>query len=316
MKTRGITEGAMFCALAVILALASFYIPFLVILMFFIPVPMVVLGQRQGLKVSVIASLAATIIIGLFLGPVNGISFGALLFFVGCSLGYVYYRNEGPITKIIVGYIGFALVVTAVIVSYQFLMGISFTTYLFQSLEVSTQEVLALYKNTGAMDASQLLLARETLDAQIITMKMIIPSAILLMPLAFSFVNIASCDVILKRLGYPVRSITPLSEWRMQKSLKYFLLIFLMGSFIISIFQLTGIPEIYVFNIMNLVYMVYFMMGLSFIFDYMAYKKIRSKSLKVLVVFVALLFQFIVTILGVADTYMEIRKIFRKENEA
>jgi len=316
MKTRGIIEGAMFCALAVILALTSFYIPFLAILMLFIPIPMVVLGQRQGLKVNVIASLAATIITGLFIGPINGISFGILLFLAGFSLSYAYYRNEGSITKIIVGYIGFGLVVTAVIVSYQFIIGTSFTTYLFQTIEVSTQEVLALYKNTGVMDESQLLLTKETLDAQIITMKMIIPSFILLMPLAFSFVNVVICDAILKRLGYPVKSLKPLEQWQMRRSLKYFLLIFLIGSFIISIFQVTSIPEIYIFNIMNLVYLIFFIMGLSLIFDFMAYKKIRSKGLKVLVVFVALLFQFIVTMFGVADTYMEIRKIFRKENEA
>lgn len=316
MKTRGITEGAMFCAIAVILALASFYVPFLVILIFFMPVPMVVLGQRQGLKVSVIASVAATIIIGLFLGPVNGISFGVLLFFVGCSLGYGYHRNVGPIQKVIIGYLGFALVVIAVIISYQFLMGVNFITFILQTFEVSTQEVLAFYQNAGVMDASQLLLEKETLDAQIITMKMIIPSAILLLPLFFSFVNIASCDAILKRLGHKVKAVKPLSQWQMPKSLKSFLLLLLFGSFIISVFKVTAIPEIYVLNIMTLVYLVYFMMGLSLIFDFMAYKKHNSIALKVLVVFAALLLQFVVTMVGVADTYMEIRKIFRKGSEA
>ncbi|HEY5556184.1 YybS family protein [Acetobacterium sp.] len=316
MKTRGITEGAMFCALAVILALASFYVPFLVILIFFIPVPMVVLGQRQGLKVSVIASIAATIIIGLFLGPVNAIPFGVLLFFVGCSLGYAYHRNVGPIQKIIVGYLGFALVVTAVIISYQFLVGVDFITFILQTFEVSTQQALALYQNAGVMDASQLLLAKESLDAQINTMKMIIPSVILLLPLVFSFINVASSDAILKRLGYKVKAVKPLSQWEMPKSLKYFLLLFLFGSFIISVFQVTAIPEIYVLNIMNLVYLVYFVMGLSLIFDFMAYKKHTNMALKILAVFVALLLQFVVTMLGVADTYMEIRKIFRKGSEA
>lgn len=315
MKTRGITEGAMFCALAVILALISYYAPFFVILIFFIPVPMVVLGQRQGLKVSVIASVAATIIIGLFLGPVNAIFFGALLFLVGCSLGYAYHRSAGSLIKVIVGYLGFLFVAIAVIVSYQFLMGVSFTTDLFRMLEISTQEVLGLYKTTGVMDASQLALVKESMDAQIITMKMIMPTAILLLPLVFSFVNVVSCDAILKRLGYAVKGIKPLAQWKMPTSLKYFLLIFVMGSLILSIFQITAIPEIYVLNIMNLVYLVYFIMGISFIFDFMEYKKVNNNALKILIVFLATVFQFIVTMLGVADTYMEIRKIFRKGSE-
>lgn len=315
MKTRGITEGAIFCAIAVILALASVYIPIFAILMFFIPVPMVALGKRHGLMVSVVASLAATIMIGMFLGPVNAISFGILLFFVGCSLGYAYYRNMGPVQKIIIGYLGFALVMIAAIVSYQFLMGVNFITLLSQSLDASTPEVLAIYQNTGVMDANQLLLKKEFIDAQVITMKMLIPSVVLLLPLVFGFVNVVSCDAILKRLGYTVKRMKPLRQWKMPKSLKYFLFIFLMGSFIISIFQVTVIPEIYVINIMSLVYLVYFVMGLSFIFDFMAYKKLTNKGIKVLVVFVALAFQFVVTMIGLADTYMEIRKIFRKGSE-
>jgi len=316
MKTRGITEGAMFCALAVILALASFYVPFLVILMFFIPVPMVVLGQRQGLKVSLIASVAATIIIALFLGPINALSFGALLLFVGCSLGYVYHRNASPVIKITAGYIGFGVVVIVSVAIYQFLMGVSFTTDLFQMLQTSTQEVITMYQTSGIMDANQLSTAKEAMDAQIINMKMIMPTAILLIPLVFGFANVAICDAILKRLRYSVKAITPLSQWRMPKSLKYFLFMLLMGSFMIDIFQVTAIPEMYLVNIMNMVYLVYFVMGLSLIFDFMEYKKIYNKGLKVVVVLIAFFFQFIVTMIGVADTYMEIRKIFHEGSKA
>ena len=108
MKTRGITEGAMFCALGVILTLISYYLPFFVLLVFFIPVPMVVLGKRQGLKVSILSSIAATILIGLFLGPLNAISFGALMLFVGCSLGFAYHRDLAPVIKVGIGILGVA----------------------------------------------------------------------------------------------------------------------------------------------------------------------------------------------------------------
>ncbi|KNZ42572.1 YybS family protein [Acetobacterium bakii] len=316
MKTRGITEGAMFCALAVILALACFYVPFIAILMLFIPVPIIVLGQRQGLKVSLVASVAATIIIALFLGPINALSFGALLLVVGCSLGYTYHRNGSPFIKITVGYLGFGLVVIALIASYQFLMGVSFTADFFQLIETSTKEAITLYETSGIMDTNQLSAAKETMNAQMINMKMIIPTAMLLIPLIFSFANVAISDGILKRLRYSVQGIKPLAQWQMPKSLKYFLFMLLMGSFILDIFQVTAIPEIYTVNIMNLVYLVYFVMGLSLIFDFMEYKKQDNKALKVVVVMIALLLQFIVTMIGVADTYMEIRKIFHEGSKA
>lgn len=315
MKTRGITEGAMFCALAVILTLVSFYIPLLTIIVFFIPVPMVILGKRQGLKVSIISSLAATILIGLFLGPINAISFGALMFFVGCSLGFAYYKNSSPVRKLITGAIGFSMLLIAVVASYELVMGVSFTGFIFQMLEESTKEVINIYETSNMMDANQLTTVKESMAANIQMMKLALPSAFLLLPVMFSMINVVVCDLILKRIGYAVKGFKPLAQWQMPVSLKYFLMVLLFGDFIISIFQITAIPEIYTFTLMRMVNLIFFIMGLSFIFDYMAYKKINNKGLKVLVVFLSLLLTSIIVILGIVDTYIGIRRIFRGETQ-
>ena len=315
MKTRGITEGALFCALAVILTIISYYIPFLVILIFFIPVPMVVLGKRQGLKVSIISSLAATILIFLFMDPITALSFGALMFFVGCSLGFAYYKNISSVRKVIVGAVGFAILLIAVVLGYQFIMGVNFTDYIFQTMETSTKEVMNIYETSNMMDASQLTTVKESMDAGIQTMKLVLPSTFLLLPVLFSMVNIVVCDLILKRIGYSIQGFKPLSQWKIPTSLKYFLAIFIIGDFIISIFQITAIPEIYIYTFIVIINMIFLVMGISFIFDFMEYKKVHNKGLKVLVVFVALLLQSFVTLLGVADVYLGLRMIFRRETQ-
>lgn len=315
MKTRGITEGAMFCALGVILALASFYIPFLTILVFFIPVPMVVLGKRQGLKVSIISSLAATILIGLFLGPINAIPYATLLLFVGCSLGLAYNKNLSPVRKVAIGAVGFAILLVVVVASYELVMGIGFTAFLFQTLEASTKEVMTIYETTNIMDANQLTTAKETMATNIQMMKLALPGAFLMIPVMFAMIDVLACDFILKRIGYQVKAFKPLGQWEMPTSLKYFLMIFLFGDFIISIFQITAIPEIYTFTLMYIVNIIFFVMGLAFIFDFMDYKKVKNKGLKVIVVFLGLLIPAIISLLGVADTYIGIRKIFRRETQ-
>ncbi|MBI4857738.1 MAG: DUF2232 domain-containing protein [Acetobacterium woodii] len=315
MKTRGITEGAMFCALGVILTLVSNYIPVLAILVFFIPVPMVVLGKRQGLKVSILSSLAATVLIGLFMGPIAAITFGALLLLVGCSLGYAYNKNLSPVRKVIIGVAGFAVLMVAVVAVYEFVMGISFTTMIFESLEISTKEVLSFYESANIMDATQLTTAKDAMTANIQMMKLALPSAFLLLPMMFGMVNVLISDFILKRIGYEVKSFKPLGQWEMPASLKYFLMILLFSDFIVSIFQVTAIPQIYIVTVMNFVNIIFYIMGLSLIFNYMEYKEVKNKGLKVLVVFLSLIIISIITLVGVADTYIGIRRIFRRESQ-
>lgn len=315
MKTRGITEGAMFCALGVIITLVSYYIPIFVILVFFIPVPMVVLGKRQGLKVSVISAMAATLLIGLFLGPVNAIPFGALMLLVGCSLGYAYNHNLSPVRKVIIGTVGFAILLIAVVVGFEIISGINFISYLSQMLQESTNEVMTFYETTNIISGDKLTTAKEEMETNIQLMKLALPSAFIMLPIVFGMVNVVVGDMILKRIGYEVKCFKPLGEWEMPASLKYFLMIFLFGDFIISIFQITAIPQIYMITIMYFVNVIFFIMGLSLIFNYLDYKKVTNKGIKVLILFLSFLIISIITIAGVADTYIGIRRIFRRESQ-
>lgn len=315
MKTRGITEGAMFCALGVILTLVSYYLPFFVLLVFFIPVPMVVLGKRQGLKVSVLSSIAATILIGLFLGPLNAISFGALMLFVGCSLGFAYNRDLSSFKKVVIGILGFSILLIAVVASYELVMGVGFTSLLFQTLEQSTSEVMAFYETANLMDAEQLAIAKTAMEKNIDMMKLALPSAFLLLPIVFGMVNVVVSDMILKRIGYPVKTFKPLSQWVMPVTLKYFLMVLLLGDFMISMFQVSTIPQIYIVTVMNFVNIIFFVMGLSLMLNYMEYKQLTNKGLKVLVIVLGFLLSAFVTIIGVADTYIGIRQIFRRESQ-
>ena len=303
MKTRGITEGAMFCALGVILTLVSYYLPFFVLLVFFIPVPMVVLGKRQGLKVSVLSSIAATILIGLFLGPLNAISFGALMLFVGCSLGFAYHRDLEPVKKVVIGILGFAILLIAVVASYELVMGIGFTSLLLQTLTQSSSEVMAFYETANLMDAEQLTLAKTAMEKNIEMMKLALPSAFLLLPVVFGMVNVVVSILILKRIGYPVKTFKPLSQWEMPVTLKYFLMVLLLGDFMLSMFQVSNIPQIYIVTVMNFVNIIFFVMGLALMLNYMEYKQLTNKGLKVLVVFLGFLLCSIVSLLVVSFIY-------------
>jgi uncharacterized protein YybS (DUF2232 family) len=315
MKTRGLVEGAIFAAIIVMITVASNYIPFLVIFMFFIPVPIIILGERQGMKISIIASAGSAILIGIFLWPLNGVIFGILLLLVGVSMGYMYYKESNALKKISVGFIGFLCVIIAVIVSFQFLMGIDFTTYLMDMFKVSMDEAYQIYQGVGFFDANQLAMMKESADDQIQAIALGIPSAFLLFPLVCTVINVLICDSILSHLGYSIKKLKPLKDWVIPPSLKYFLMLLILGSFMINIFGIEEIPEIYRFTIMNFVYLIFGIMGFSLIFDYLDYKKVKNKGVKVFVIILGLLMFSLVTMMGIAEVFLGVRRFFRREQK-
>lgn len=313
MKTREITEGAIFCAIAVLLSLASYLVPFLVVLTFFIPVPMIVLGKRQGLRVSILASIAAALIIGFSLGLIIALQFGLLMLLVGCGLGLAYQKNLSAMEKSVIGTIAFAAFIILIILGFQILTGINFISSLVDSFKAGAAEVLPFYESMGLLDSSQLADMEMIIDASLKMLMMSIPTTFILLPVGLAILNISITDFILKRLGYPVKGFKKLENLKLPNHLKVVLTIFIFINFLLMVFQIDLIPEIYVYTIRNLVYLVFFVMGLACIFDYLSFKKIKSKIIKVLIVVIGLLFQSLVSFLGIVDTYFDIRKLFRKE---
>ncbi len=313
MKTRGLTEGAIFCGIAVLLSLVSVFIPFLVLLTFFIPVPMIVLGKRQGLKVSILSSIAAGLLIGILLGPILALQFGLLMVWVGCSLGLAYQKNLSAFKKSIIGTIGFAGFIIVIILSYQLLTGIDFAGTMMGFFEQGAQDALAFYQKSGLLNGSQLDDMKEIMEASMKMVMMTIPTTFILLPVILALANVYSTDLILKRLNYPVKSFKKLENLKLPNHLKVVLTLSLLVTFMVSFFDIQVIPEIYVVTIRNLVYLVFFVMGLACIFNFLAVKRIKSKAIKILLVIMSILLQTVVIFLGIVDTYLDIRKLFRKE---
>ena len=313
MKIKGLTEVAIFCAIAVLVSLASVFIPFLVLLTFFIPVPMIVLGKRQGLKVSILSSIAASFLIGIFVGPLLALQFGVLMLLVGSSLGLAYQKNLSALKKIIIGAMGFVGFIAVIIVSYQVLTGIDFVGTMVGFFETGAQDALLLYEKSGLLEKAQLAEMKEIMAASMKVVVMSIPTIFILLPVVLSLVNVMMADLILKRLNYPVKSFKKFENLRVPSHLKVALTISLFFTFGVTVFNIQVIPEIYIVTIQNLVYLVFFIMGLACVFNFLAAKKIKSKVVKVLVVILAGLLQMAVTFLGIVDTYFNIRPLFRKE---
>lgn len=308
----------MLCALAVVIALFSSYVPFLLLLFFLIPVPMVILAEKQGFKVTLIASLAATLILLMFMDPLTAASYGIYMIFVGCGLGYMYYKRKDGFLKLAVAYCGVFAALILMLVLLQVLTGQNFVAMLTETIDTSSAQVMDVYRSLGAFPEDQLSLLQTAVDQMKETMKMVIPLAFLVAPFFIGWVNVLVSDVILKRMRMPVNPLLPLSRWRLPRSFKNFLILVVIALLVIDLAHIDAIPAVYTYTLMMIIYLLYFLMGISFVFWLINRKRTKeSMGFKILIVVLCLLIpyiSYIISFVGVADIYIDVRKFIENRD--
>lgn len=314
MKKCGIKEGSIFCALIFILMIVTSYLPFLSILLFLIPIMVVILYKQQGLKTSVIASVVTIILLALFISTMMALYVGALLLIVGGSLGYAYHKEFTPTKKVITGALSFLAFFMIQLISYELLADINMTTDFVEGVEKAAVEITQLYESNQLLNAEQLEVYKASIENFVETMKLAYPSLFFLQATVFGAVNVAIGDRFLRMKNYKIKQAKPFSQWALPDTLKVFLMILLLVDFVMSLSQSPPIPPIYTATIMNFVYVIFFVVGLSVLFDYMAHKHISNRGLKALCAIISLLLlSWIVTIIGVVESYFGLRRIYRRE---
>lgn len=318
MKTKAITEGAMLCALAVIIALFSSYVPFLLLLFFLIPVPMVILAEKQGFKVTLIAGLAATLILFMFMDPLTAGGYGIYMIFVGCSLGYMYYKRKDGFLKLAAAYAGIFAAIILIIILLQVLTGQNFVAMLTETIDTSSAQVMDVYRSLGAFPEEQLSLLQTAVDQMKETMKMVIPLAFLISPFFIGWANVLISDTILKRMRLQVKPLPQLSKWRLPRSFKNFLIMVVIILLVIDLAHIDTIPAVYTYTLMMIIYLLYFLMGISFVYWLINRKRAKeSMGLKILIVVLCLFIpyiSYIISFVGVADIYIDVRKFIENRD--
>ncbi|MEG0377375.1 MAG: DUF2232 domain-containing protein [Eubacterium sp.] len=313
MKTKAIAEGAIFCALAVVFALICYYVPFLVLFYFFIPVPIIVLAQKQGFKVALIASIAATLILLFLVDPIMAAVYGMYMIFMGCALGYVYFKKKDGFVRLFVGCFGAFIVLALMFIIFWAMTGTNGVEAIIQSFDAISKEAMEIYKNSGMLSGDQMNQMQGMFDTMINSMKLAIPVTVIVIPFFISWANIVVADVLLKRMRVNSVPLKRLSEWRLPASFKTFLIIIIIAVLIIDIFKIEAVPIIYTATLTNIISLIYLVMGLSFVFWFMNRKrKKESMGLKVLVVIISLLLPmvtYVLTFAGVLDIYIDLRRM-------
>ena len=73
MNTKALVEGAILASVTAVLGIMVYYMPFLSLLGMFWPTPIIIVGFRNGFKVSLVSAIVAALIVALFTEPFSGL---------------------------------------------------------------------------------------------------------------------------------------------------------------------------------------------------------------------------------------------------
>lgn len=309
-KTTPMVVASYFAAIMVILALLSNFVPFFVLIGFFLmPIPMVVLYMTYGLRWSIMAGAVAGILLGLFLQPILAVvqilTFGS----VGLLLGKGFKEEWAPF-KMLSG-VTFVLIVVnvaALMAMYAFL-DMNLYQLMQQQVVASSQALMEGYRESG-MSEVQLMEMQQQVNDMIKTIPTLLPLFFCIAVSIISYMNIKVTQLILVKMGYPILPFLPMRYWEISRSMLYFYVL----AMVVKYWGITrGIDWLTIagLNLEQLSVFFIAVQGIAFVL-YMIYKRTKLGVGMQIIVVVLLLLQphlhFFALIMGFFDMVLNYRK--------
>ncbi len=223
---RPLTEGALFAALAVVLALIGFYIPVIGIFVSLLwPVPIALMVLRHGVRTAVMTVIVAGAVLSMVVGILEGTLMTLTMGVVGLAMGYALSRGWSAFRTL-------ALASVAVLVGLTISVGASVAF-----LHLNVLDLLAPDLTEAAKSASDLYakfgLPKEQIDQML---KMLVPSRELMLAtlpatlfmavIINALINYEVARRIMPRFGYQVPPFPVFRDWRFPR---YFALLYLVA---------------------------------------------------------------------------------------
>lgn len=306
--TQGIVESSIITGIIVVLGILGMYMPFFSILLFIIPTPLIIIGQRQGVKYSVMSLIVATIIIIGFSNPIMALYVIALPGMVAIAINIMIQRKAEASRIVIVGAIASTVTTIISINLASSFLGVS----LIESMKEIFKQSVEMQQYIGQMTNNNeeiVLQSKELLERMEALALVLIPSIILIASSFTSLINYKLATVILKRAGNDVIELKPFKEFRLSKNAMFGLIVIMFLSFITSKTNIVN-GETLLVNVSLLFQIIFVAQGLAVaVFFYTHFK--LPKILLIIIIPILFLTNFAVmslAIIGIADIFMDLRK--------
>ena len=232
MSNKPIVEGGLLTAIAVILGLASIYLPvFGLIIEFFCAVPIVVLTVRQGAAKGFLALTASFILLTIFVGPLlsirNALSFGVCGLVLGWCINKGYSAVKSFIATLITAFIAQIIVIGIVTL----VLEIDVIDTEMTAVQETFDETFKIYEEIG-VDKETIADARRKTLITVHYMKYLLPIILLLMAVLNTVACYLTAQLVFKKLRLKfVEPMPPFAEWRFPQVIFYIASFAILGAY-------------------------------------------------------------------------------------
>ena len=307
MHTKALVEGAIFAGITALLGILYYYTQYLGFIAVIWPVPVIIVGYRNGIKASILSALSAGLIVSLVTQPLVGV--GLLIGFgvPGVLMGYMINKKVNPyVVVFICGTVLSLSIVGEFLLSLKVagIDGLEFLSSMDSTLRQQMEIILNIYKQFG-VSKEKLQEFSGYFSQTIDIMRYVIPSSLLITGLFFSFINYKLTRLILKRIGHILPDIDEFSKWRLIEP----------GA--ASYFKVPGFSTVAI-NVSSILTLIFTIIGMSVIVylariygdRYGISKAFRS----IITIFIIFLFMQFTVFIGILDMVFDFRKLKPKNS--
>jgi len=314
-QTKSLVESSLLAGVAVVLFLASHFLPVVGIgFSLLCPAPLVVLGMRHDLKKATLGLLVASILIMLILGPVGSLFFFLGFGVLGVGLGYLARKMDSGVEIMLYGILISLGSKLLLMILASKLTGVNPFSLDPGEMQQIVDRVFIFYEERG-LGGQNLSEIKEQLYNSLRMMPLIFPALLSVASAVDCYLSYVVSRVVLKRAGSPALPPLPsFSEWRFPRSIFWALLVSVLLSLMGARGEAWNIWLKIGTNIRLLVNMVFLLQGLSLAWWFLSLKKVHSlikASVTVLILFIPFMSQ-VALLLGIIDMWFDLRRRIRR----
>ncbi|WP_298703585.1 YybS family protein [uncultured Veillonella sp.] len=311
-NTRAVVETGFLTALIMVFTLVGSSVPFLYILVsLMVPITLLVLAARHGIRWSVLAVITAAIVMAFFISPLQSLLQVLSVGLPALVLAYGYERRW-PVSRLLViptlaFLVAFPLEAW---LSFKFL-NVDLVTLWDQEFANALNNMEETYRSQGLLEEqiqSQLTAAREAMQQ----FTYMIAAASFVGVACLNYITCWFANGIMRRTGGAEVPLPGLTEWRMPKWSVYLFLLGLILQYWVNL---------YPYEWLNFIATNFFVLGLYMLLAqglsclwYVLSSYNYSKSMRMLLIFMSLLLGYAVMIVGMLDLLMDLRHRLAKRS--
>lgn len=297
------------------LGMVLFFIPVLNISILLFPVPIIVVGVRQGTLAAIISLAVSSVIMGLFTHPFFGIIIFCLNIFIVLALIAAYKEGYQMNESVVLSSGGALLSMLVSLQAFTWMAGESFFDFLWDNLKaffssnsINIEGLMELYRTLGKIDKVYPVdRFAEIFIGQMKDLAPLFPSLLLVTSLLLGGLNFLVSRLALKRMGSPIPNVPPFKSWSLPRGtgrgFLWLMIIATIGTWI-------KIPnfEVVLYTISSVFTFVFTVQGLSVVSFLLAEKRVPG-VVGVLILIAAFVFLSVVlTFMGIFEQMFGFRR--------